>query len=198
MKKLICAVLAVCVLAGIGCAFASEEPDVITYTGSGDDVIEIEPQEGYVFHITGNEAGNYFGVIPYDENDDRCTSLVNTTEPYDGVTFCKDFKARSLEIKAVGEWTVELIPVESLPTIDVGETLSGTGDAVIRIIGAGTSAKITGNSSGDYFGVVPFREDGSRMTSIVNTTDPYEGTVKLKKGAEYLVINAVGDWSITL
>lgn len=54
---------------------------------------------------------------------------------------------------------------------------------------------ITGNKGGRHFGVTGYGD--SDWDLMVNTTDPYEGTVRLPKG-DFVVleINAIGNWEI--
>lgn len=172
-------------------------PDPVVYTGSGDDVLEITPPEGiYVFHITGNAEGRHFSVISYDSNGNYGELLVNTTEKYDGITIEPAQSAAMLEISASGAWTVELLSMYSLQTVTVGNTITGTGDSVFITYNPGKTAKITGNAGGHYFGVHAY---GATSTDLlVNTTDPYEGTVMLKSNPILVAVTAVDDWSFTL
>jgi outer membrane lipoprotein SlyB len=61
-----------------------------------------------------------------------------------------------------------------------------TGDAPSR-------ATITGNAAGRYFGV---RGYGSFSELLVNTTDPYEGTVRVDGSTMIIVVQAEGEWTI--
>jgi hypothetical protein len=79
---------------------------------------------------------------------------------------------------------------------------TGTGDDVVAITKpAGATvviATITGNDAGRYFGVKALDGD---MDTLVNTTDPYNGTTLLdadRGGTTQLQVTAVGPWSITL
>ena len=57
------------------------------------------------------------------------------------------------------------------------------------------TAEINGNDDGAYFGVKSY---GDSEDLLVNTTEPYSGTVKLKYDPEVLRITAEGDWNVTL
>lgn len=172
-------------------------PDPVVYTGSGDDVLEITPPDGiYVFHITGNEESRHFSVASYDSNGNYGDLLVNTTEKYDGITIEPAQSAAMLEISAGGAWTVELLSMYALQTVTVGNTITGTGDSVFITYNPGKTADIVGNAGGHYFGVHGY---GATSTDLlVNTTDPYEGTVMLKSNPILVAVNAVDDWSFTL
>lgn len=173
---------------------APAEP--VVYTGAGDDVLSIELLDGgCAFHITGNQADRYFGVIGYDGSGNRIEAFVNTTDPYDGITYDPEQKTALLEIEAVGDWTIELLPLSLLETISAGETITGEGDCVIKVLESGTTATIAGNDEERYFGVRSYA--GSKREGLVNTTDKYDGTVMLKGSPEILVITAEGAWSVT-
>ena len=178
-----------------------EEPakvlEPIVYTGSGDDVIEIASiEDGYVFHITGNAGGNYFGVSGYDKDGNDTALLANETEPYDGVTLDDTLSTVMLEIQAVGDWTIELLPIVSLPEYTAGDTITGTGNTIFRTKNAGKIAEIKGNAGGNYFGVVAY---GAYSTDLLaNEVDPYEGKSMIKCDPFLFEVTAVGEWSITL
>ena len=170
--------------------------EVITYTGSGDDVVEIQSiKDGYVFRISGNQAGRHFAVKGYDEAGNPTELFVNTTDPYSGITIDETLTTRTLEISSAGEWAVELVPLSMLDCISTGQTFSGSGDNVLIILDCGTKAEITGNDEGRHFAVKSY---GNSINLLVNTTDPYSGTVMLKGSPVLFEITAVGSWTITL
>ena len=81
-----------------------------------------------------------------------------------------------------------------------GSSITGVGDAVIQFPENKNKTQIltiNGNSSDRYFGVRPYDCNGKRLSSIVNTSDPYNGTVRSPTGACYLQIEAEGEWSIS-
>ena len=173
-----------------------EIPDPVTYSGSGDDVITIAPFEGvYVFHITGNAGADYFGVQSYDSSGNPLDLLVNTTDAYSGTVIDPTQSTATLEISATGDWTVEVASIYTEPTIGQGETVTGTGDAVLLVTGYGTTATITGNAEAGYFGIQSYGSTDNDL--LVNTTDPYSGTVMLSGDPVILTVTAEGDWSIT-
>ena len=54
-------------------------------------------------------------------------------------------------------------------------------------------ANVTGNEASRHFSIWGY---GSNPDLLVNTSDPYEGTVILEEDTVVLEINAVGPWSI--
>lgn len=170
-------------------------PETVVYSGTGDSVLEIEPFDGaYVFHIKGNSASRHFAVTAYDSGWNYLDLLVNTTDVYDGLTLDPTLTASFLEISATGDWTVELVSAYNIETMSAGETLSGNGDSVFMVLDEMKLAKISGNAAGRYFGVKALGTNSNDL--LVNTTDPYEGTVMVKNSPVFIVVTAVGDWSI--
>lgn len=170
------------------------EPPIV-FEGVGDDIVTFEPKAARIVHITGNASSRYFGVIPY-KGDERKGSLVNTTDPYDGIVpldFYDGDHTDSFEIKSEGPWRIEILPLSSARVIST--SLSGTGDEVLIVNGQPSRALIKGNASSRYFGVRPY--GGSSSVSLVNTTDPYEGRVRIPSGTKVLEVKSEGGWEIT-
>ena len=169
--------------------------DPIVYTGSGDDVIELEaPEDVWVMHITGNANSDHFAVKGYDDSDNYTDLFVNTTDPYDGIVIDAGQTTTLLEINATGEWTIEVVSAFSLPVCTKGDAMSGAGDSVFLTTGLGRTADITGNAGSSHFAVKALDSDGYQL--LVNTTDPYEGTVKISNPLVF-VVTAEDDWTIT-
>jgi hypothetical protein len=66
---------------------------------------------------------------------------------------------------------------------------------VLLVVGTPDLAMITGNPGGNYFGVIGY---GDRSQLLVNTTDPYEGTVLVNSDVLALEIVSEGLWTIEL
>ena len=171
-------------------------PDPVTYSGTGDNVIAIEPYEDiYVFRIEGNSGANHFAVTSYDENGEYLQLLVNTTEPYSGVVVDPSQTTAMMEIKATGDWTITVDSIYSTPAVFTGETISGTCDTIFMSDGKAKTADISGNYGKNHFAVIAY-SDYSDL--LVNTTDPYNGTVMVPANAGIYEVKATGDWTITL
>ena len=109
-------------------------PDPVVYTGSGDDVIQIDPPDGkYVFRINGNQEGRFFSVKAYDSLAEYIGLLVNTTSAYSGVTYDPTQSTALLEISATGDWTVELVSIYTMEALISGNSISGEGDTVLQV-----------------------------------------------------------------
>lgn len=171
-------------------------PDPVTYSGSGDDVVTLDSFDGvFVFHITGNQSERHFSVKGYDVNGESTKLLVNTTSVYEGVTIDPSQETVLLEVKATGNWTIEVLSIFSMEAISSGETLSGSGDSVALVSSYGSSATISGNAGSHHFSVKSYGTERDKL--LVNTTDVYEGTVVLTGKPIILEIDAEGEWSIS-
>lgn len=170
----------------------------IVLTGSGDSIVDIDrPNEMAMVHISGNAEGSYFGVTSYDAAGNQIELLVNTTDPYEGTKpfdFDDGDHTTRFEVQASGNWTIEILPLSAIAHIEAPGQFSGSGDDLFAIV-AGTpdTATISGNAGGSYFGVFAY---GDRQQLLVNTTDPYEGTVILDSDTIIIAVQAVGDWTV--
>ena len=195
----------------------NDHAKVLAYSGSGDDVVTLDDYDDWhMFVINGNSSGKYFGVTAYDEDGERLSSLVNTTDVYHGIVYDDTQSAKMLEVKAEGDWSITVVSLYAADYGVKGDTVTGSGDDVVVFYpdaGDSTTAYISGNDGAKYFGVIaydgygsrigslvntvdPYDGYGSRIGSLVNTVDPYDGTVMLKEEPRIFVIKATGDWSI--
>ena len=179
------------------------EPDVYTpheplvFEGNGDDVVEMPLLDYYyAFHITGNVESRHFSVTTYDGSGNYNELLVNTSDPYDGVTYDMELNTELLEVSANGPWKIEVIDMLTLDEATAGQTYSGCGDYVLLVYNLGKTAEIDGNEASRHFDVISFGNHGEYLELLVNTSDPYSGKVLLKDDPAFLTISAVGDWSI--
>lgn len=176
----------------------NEPHDTVVFTGSGDDIIDLDVTGYYyVFHITGNADKRHFSVKTYDSNDNYSELLVNTTDVYDGTTYDASLDVKTIEISAVGDWKIEVIDLADWYWIHAGDTVTGNSDAVFALADGGKTADIEGNAEGNYFAVITYDGYGMYDDLLVNTTDPYSGKVKLGKDATIVAVKASGDWSFT-
>lgn len=179
---------------------AAEEPfsppSPISYSGTGDDYFDISPFDSlYYFQITGNADADHFAVTGYDANGGYTELFVNTTDAYSGCVLDPEQNTRTLEINATGSWTVTIVSIYTAPVVTTGELYSGIGDAVLLIPSGSRSAVINGNSWSRHFAVHTY---GSSTDLLVNTVDPYSGTVRVDSDAVIMTIDAEGGWSVLM
>lgn len=169
------------------------------YSGTGDDYFKIEkPEDGFgIMKIAGNFGGEgHFSVWGYNEKGNRTELFVNTTDIYEGTIplDLEDYNTRYLEVSSKGKWLIYIIPIGGATFIDVPSRLEGKGDDVIVLRNNAAVATISGNREGKHFAVKG--HFGPHL--MVNTTSPYEGTVKVPSDTRILEITATGVWVIDI
>lgn len=180
-------------------------PEPIVFSGSGDDIVDLDIPEDfgeYVFQISGNEEARHFSVISYNSQGEYSELLVNTSDPYEGVTVDASQDVARLEVRATGEWSIIVTSLYSMPMVGLNEVHSGIGDAVfLNAGGAGDgTAHINGNTEERHFSVTAYVLDGDNFERElwVNTTEAYEGTVMTGGTPIIIVVDASDAWEITL
>lgn len=188
-----------------------EGQDYFTYEGTGDDYFAIEkPDEIAVMQIMGNSSGSHFSVTGYDEDGNQTNLFVNTTSYYEGLV-ALDFDyirhgqdTTHLEVNATGDWNIGIFPVGAADWVDVPGEITGEGDNVIildRSESNPNQANISGNHSNNHFSVIGWHEESgwpSYSDLLVNTTESYEGTVRLDQATMILEVTASGEWTISI
>lgn len=177
------------------------EFETIVLEGSGDDVLVLgQPIAIAAMDVEGNADSRYFGIRPVLGSGETGASLVNTTDPFDGTVLVEATRGESVvgfEISSAGPWTLTIKSISETPLLAPGETLEGNGAFLLRLnpTDSLTTLTVQGNIDGRYFGI---RQHGERSSSVVNTTEPYDGTVRLEPGSSLLEVDSFGAWSIVL
>ena len=159
------------------------------YTGSGDDVVDINVDSAALLHFSCPACDGNVSVTT--DGDERL--LVNEIGAYFGTHLINvyDGSTTSLaEITADADWTLVIGDLSELPA--PGTDLSGTGDSVVILADGNTRAKITHDGESN-FAVKSF--GGDRPDLLVNEIGPYSGTVVIEPGV--IQVNADGAWTIT-
>jgi hypothetical protein len=180
---------------------ATPAPQPAVYSGSGDNVIDVQkpggPDAAVVAYIRGNAEARHFAVENFGANGEQINLLVNTTDPYEGIVpvdFRSGEQTTRLQISASGEWYIELRPLASVRRASAPGAIEGTGDDVFIVDGEPDTALIRGNADARHFAVTAY---GERSNLLVNTTDPYDGRVIVAHDTIVVEVNAEGGWSIT-
>lgn len=176
------------------------EPEPVILTGNGDAVVDVDnPFRLARVHIVGNAGGRFFSVDNYGDGSVKYGSLVLTTDPYDGyrpLDFGNDEHTVRFQVQAHGDWTIEILPILSARVLTVPGEFSGMGDDVFLLNGADPDiAHIVGNPSGRFFSVTAW---GSRRSSLVLTTDHYDGQVIVPGDTVVVEVQGYGDWTISI
>jgi len=173
-------------------------PAPISLVGSGDDVVEIDKwTEAAILHITHNGGGN-FAVWNYGEEGERYDLLVNTIGNYEGtvlIDFLEGEITTMFEISAGGEWTIEVMPLETgyMTFANFPGSYEGGGDDVVWFEATSGIAEFN-YSGGGNFAVWGFNNDGRDL--LVNEIGPYNGKVLLQKDSYLIIVTAESTWSV--
>lgn len=119
-----------------------------------------------------NEIGNYNGTVLFDARDRSETT--------------------ALKITAGGSWTVKLVPLTSVRTIDGSAPMTGRGDDVFAYTGSAKPATFTHDGSSN----IAVKSYGTRTSLLINEIGTYTGTVVWSPG--FYTVTADGNWSATL
>lgn len=168
---------------------------VLEFNGTGDSTVALDPPGPRVARIEHRGSGP-FSVTGLDANGAEVETLVEAEGPYTGsvaVDFRDEQDSRSLAIEADGEWSIRMVPVESLEPLPGGFT--GSGDNVVLYTGGVGPVRLTHSGSG-AFKVNYFEIRTRDIETIVDETGPFEGTAELR-GPAFVWVKADGDWSIT-
>ena len=190
-------------------AQAGTEEVVWFIHGSGDSVeqIPVMGDGAFVARIHGNLLGKYFSVTTYDSLGDYVELLVNTGDSYFGIVpfnfnayDIQDISGGLVEVKAVGEWSIEVMALTSLAFAYNNQSIVGYGDVVAYVKGRALTAIVVGNEKSKYFSVSAVGIDGESVDSdlLVNTSDPYQGNVRLPRNSDgfILIIRSSDTWGI--
>lgn len=188
----------------------SESAEVLLLIhGVGDDVIQLSELSGLLAaRIHGNPTSRHFAVETYDKSGNLVSLLVNTTDPYMGIVpfnfdsyDMQDISGGLIEVKAEGEWSIEIIALESLVAAQTNQVVGGYGDYVGYVKGSALVASVYGNEELRHFAVSAIGVNGNKTSSdlLVNTTSFYQGNVRLpaNKDGLVLIVTAVGEWGIS-
>jgi hypothetical protein len=171
-------------------------PPPAVYDGSGDDVIEItKPTNGPAIVHARYTGGSNFVVEALDANNEQTSLLVNEIGAYEG-TVALDFEdtiSSRLQITASGPWHIEVQDPRTAQRFDAA--FQGRGDNVLMYTGKTGIAAIN-HSGQSNFVVTEVTRTGSDL--LVNEIGQYTGRVPWAAGDAFVVVQADGDWSITV
>lgn len=175
-------------------------PEPTTYSGNDSDVIDIEkpdPSGPAIAYIRGNTTESRFTVDALGATGERLRRLVNTNESYEGVVLLdvRDGESTTrLEIRADGDWSIELRPIVMAREVSPGTEISGQGDDVLLAEGVLEIARIVGNADSRPFIVTAY---GVRLSRVVNTNTPFDGRIIFPANTSMISVKADGPWTIT-
>lgn len=166
------------------------------YSGRGDDVINITKPGGAgsaaLATLTHNGRANFI-VWGLDNRLDEVDLLTNEIGLYNGTVFMPPSVTR-LDIKADGDWSIQLKALSAARTFNTG-TISGSSDDVIRWTGGNRTVRFQHNGQSNFI-VWGVAANGSWDHLYVNEIGPYNGASVVRSSSPYLLVTANGTWSM--
>jgi hypothetical protein len=184
----------------------SETPEPITYTGTGDSIVAIERgSDSAILRVSGNADKNLFVIRGYDKNGQATSLHIATKDVYVGTKFLGATELTDrVEIEAVGDWMLEVLPIESARTLAAPGVVEGAGDDVIVLCCNTLNwAEISADASSsqfasNYFAVeIIYQPGGSEL--LVSEVAPFSDTLILKAvNMAVMEITAPSTWLIEI
>lgn len=173
-------------------------PQPIILKGFGDSVVDVAKWNGpALLHAQHNGSSN-FVVRNYGPGNKKLNLLVNTIGIYEGIRpldFFDDEDTVRFEIKADGQWELQIIPFDLIQVEVTPTVIKGRGDDVIGLIGdVPDLLKVDASQTKSNFVIWGWGSNGRDL--LVNEIGPYTGIVILSSQTKILEIKAEGNWSI--
>ena len=186
-------------------ATSTPEPTPLDFSGEGDTVLDISswPHLPGVLSYIGQSDNGFFAVVPFGADGNPMSSIcnVNSFDPFKGACLfnADGAYATHLEVKTTGNWIIKINPLTKANALSVPGIFEGNDNDVIVLTGSSPKlATITGNIESQLFIFVPYKIDGTKMISLVNTTDPYQDTVSIDSDTAIIEVMATGSWSVAI
>lgn len=166
----------------------------LSYTGVGDDVIELPAALKQGFVEQSHTGSSNFAVWAIDKNMEKVDLLANEIGNFSGAaTFgfgFADDPIKYLEVTADGNWTVNIKPITDAPAFS-GD---GLGSGVFKGTIKAGSKTLTHNGKSN-FAVWQYCTNG-HSDLLANEIGAYSGRKIVKGGSCVMAIDADGAWSI--
>jgi len=173
----------------------------VTFSGSGDELIDIGTTDRFVLHATFTSQpgiNGEFSVQALGKDGRHLTIPMRSPfdkPSYDGYALLGTDPASVgfLRVRADGDWTLELLTADDLATT-IEPAFAGHGDQVVRYDGAGGDYTVafTGNSE---FAVKLVA--GGVTTAPINVNGDFAGSLTLPPGPVVIAFSGDGDWTVT-
>jgi hypothetical protein len=165
-----------------------------SYTGVGDDVIELPVGLKAGFVEVSHAGPSNFAIWAFDKDMERVDLLANEIGNYSGAApfgfGFSDEPIKFLEVTAGGTWTVNIKPITDAPAF----TGEGSGAGVFKGSIKGGSKTLTHVGSSN-FAVWQYCTNGD-SDLLANEIGSYTGRKIVKSGSCVIAVEADGTWSI--
>ncbi len=174
-------------------------PGTIVLSGSGDDVVDIEKEEGpavaMITNITHQDESDFI-VRSYGSDGEEIGLLVNAMGSYQvarPLDVTEGECTTRLKIESSGEWLIQIWPLPDFRTVEAPGTIEGRGDEYVLLKGDPDLLKIDATKAEGKFVLWRF---GRGIHRVVDEPAPYKVSVIAGKDTFLLYIEAEGEWSI--
>ncbi|MGO2774775.1 MAG: hypothetical protein ACTIB2_15365 [Brachybacterium tyrofermentans] len=177
-----------------------QQIDAPSFTGSGSDVVMLDPLGEAVFYaeVTHDGTGNV-ALWSVDGNGQDIDLLVNEIGSYSGqVAINFSGEPSALRVEADGDWTITFHHLHEAPRWDGSDTYEATGDSLVIVDGVADGlTPVTLTHAGESnFAIWAWGESSPDL--IVNEIGRYDGTTLLPDGSIVLQVDADGPWTISV
>ena len=175
------------------------DPNVITFTGTGDQIIDFDNPFGKAFiHATYSGERNFI-IRTVDENNEHLELLVNTIGSYDGLRAMDLHEwwghTKRFQVTSSGAWTIVVSPLSPayVRTCQIPGICVGTGDDLFYISG-GTPDMM----SFSYYGpsnIIVYSHSVDDYDLLVNEIGDYSGTVLIPTNTTWIEVESSGTFT---
>jgi hypothetical protein len=169
------------------------------FTGSGDQVVDVEKWDGPALVRITHSGGGNFAVWNYGPNNERIDLLVNTIGSYAGtlpLDWLDNEDTVRFQVTAGGTWEIHIDPFETMRRENVPGRVDGVGDDVVLLDGTPDVISVEADKASGNFAIWAWGTDGRDL--IVNEIAPYTGKVLAPGGTRILVITAEKEWTLAI
>lgn len=169
--------------------------DPVTYTGSGDTILDIEIPATDSSHVLADfqhTGDSNFVIWSLDANLEEDDLVANGIGNYTGQNIVTA-DTGTLMVEAQGDWSITFSPIATAETFDT--SISGSGERVVIYTGERTIVE-TSHIGESNFVIWAYPESGG-MDLVANDIGNYTGQ-GVMPGMAVLVVEAEGDWTITV
>jgi len=167
-------------------------------------VVDVDKWDGIAIARVTHSGGGNFALWNYSASGEKIDLLINTIGNYSGTVVLDamaDEHTARFEVTARGDWTIDVLPLDKVRTVDTPGAIMGTGDDVVLLLGPRRPDTLTidASTAKRNFSIWAY---GNGRDLLVNDISPYTGTVVVasdlttRSGNLLLVIAATGDWVI--
>lgn len=166
----------------------------VTYSGIGDDVIELSKELTTGFANYAYLGDSNFIVVTYDKNMKMVDLLVNEIGSVSGsgafgLSYFKATKSKYIEVTAEGDWSITLLPVSKAPKF-VG---SGSGSGVFKGVIKGGKKSISYDGESNF--IMQQWCTNGKTDLLANEIGSYRGSKLVQSGTCLITVQSEGSWS---